>query len=450
MIIKQEFNNHDVEVTSYSFIVQDNQSIHFHIKEGPFEHCFIVIKDSNETIRGLLTLKTRVFDYTLTENIESTSNGLMYGTLPNGEWTIEIVKPALIKGKVEIAIDFDKEIQEEVVQDVLAQNQEGIFSEERKWYIGDFHAHTHYSDGRVSFHQVNDQIIKKQLDVVAITEHSMVTTVFKKQKQALIIPATEITLDNLGHYNIFGLKEFVDYASYFKCATKIEALKQMLQSTKNQGCITSLNHPFTIGRPVGDDVDINSFDLMEVINSPHLDPPEVDNEKAIQFFDYCWKRNYLLYGIGGSDSHKEKDGKPYPLGCPTTSFYSEGLSIQKVIEAMKMGRMFIYLEDRFSVKMKQGQIDVFPGQKVMGRVMINVSAEKDIDFYLIKNGEIDNQFFGKDYRVEVDVLPNDYYRIEARKNGDIIFFMNPIHCKENNENKVILTEIIQQFEGERK
>lgn len=451
MLIKHAFNENEVEVVQYHFDTLQNKSIHIQFNKVPFSHCFVLIRDPKQQVRGVLTFKTRNFSYVLTEDMNTTTQGLLEGKIIDGVWTLEIVRVAHLKQEdVEIEISMDQLVVSSDKQTVLFQNHQTVIHDEKKWYATDLHMHSMYSDGRVTHKQILDQAIAKKLDAIAITDHSIMTTSIDKQTSLLVLPSTEITCDDLGHYNIHGLKGFIDYGKYFDGTTKCEGLEKLLECSKAEGCFITLNHPFTIGRrPLGDNLYLNHFHGIEVVNSFFLNPPEVDNDMALDFFDYLWMHNYLLVGVGGSDAHKTNVNETYPVGIPTTFVHCDSLSIESMIDSLKSGKSYLCTSSKVQVKIEKDGQELYPGTKVQGFVDCEVQATEQVDFNLIKNGKIIETVRSDSYRTRFEVKENDYYRVEAKKNNQIMFFMNPIHCKEQNTESKRLLAIVQEFRDTR-
>src|SRR5699024_12658778 len=79
-----------------------------------------------------------------------------------------------------------------------------VFQQEKKWYKGDFHTHTIYSDEEMT-REENIEIANKQsLDFFVATDHNIIPTSWYDSSNILVIPGTEVT-STLGHFNIINL-----------------------------------------------------------------------------------------------------------------------------------------------------------------------------------------------------------------------------------------------------
>ena len=54
--------------------------------------------------------------------------------------------------------------------------------------------------------------------------------------------------------------------------------------------------------------------------------------------------------------------------------------------------------------------------------------------------------YSKVTKLLVKPKENDYYRLQAFLENEIVFFANPIHCKERIEESMMFQEILNKFE----
>lgn len=446
-------DSHEIEVFKANFEVAGSSSIQLTIMDGCFEHVPIMIKDPAGKMRGLFTLKTRIKIHFIGETKEQTSNGGIAGKLPNGKWTLEVLKPSLrVTGQIQIEIRQDRQMSQEADQlfEVLSQDVNSVSEGSQDWLKAELHAHSYYSDGRVNFEDIQEEIQEKALDVLAIMDHSVITTQFLTGPN-VIIPGTEITLDNEVHYNVYGLKELIDYSHYFsEGKAKNQSLDEMFTDLKAQGSLLSINHPFAEGMSLQHDFNVTAFNFLEVINAPHSKDDFIDNEKAIRLFDFLWAQGHYLLGIGGSDAHKKNYHGRYPLGIPTNRIYCPQLSVNHVLEAMENGH--VYVENQFPCQIQMigsQQQEILPGMAYAGQMTIAAEGGEAVDWRLIMNGCCVAHQQGSHCQFEIDLLENSYVRLEAVKDGQPRLFVNPVYNKLNREIKVTsFAELIQQFEAQ--
>lgn len=105
----------------------------------------------------------------------------------------------------------------------------------KELYAGELHNHTNISDGGISLRNIKKELIKKEIDFIFPTEHNSVLTKYP-DIDIPVIPSTELTLDNLGHFNLFGLKKLIDYYNHIdENDTKEISLAKIFKEVKKQG-----------------------------------------------------------------------------------------------------------------------------------------------------------------------------------------------------------------------
>lgn len=446
MMIKGMFDQSQTQVFHESFEVNKATSIHFELLEGAFEHFFVVVKDPTAKIRALFTFKTRQKQYVLSKSFTTSDNYTECGAIDDGTWSLDVVRTYPITGGFSINIAFDLGTQATDALSVMHQDFEHLYDEREGWYRGDFHVHSEYSDGRVPQSHIIEVAKHKSLDFLSMSEHSTNTTKFPVTNMP-IIPATEITWDDNGHYNVHGMHTFIDYADIITRTTnKDEALDMMFKDLRKQSAVLSINHPFALGISLTHHFDIRSFQLLEVMNAPHLLDKEVNNEKAIRFFDYLWTQGHYLYGIGGSDAHKKNYFDQYPLAIPLTKVYCKGLSIQNIIQAIAAGNAMMQSYEECEVRIRQDGRLMLPGSRVHGKVDITARCETNITWQLYKNGQMVDRKTAKQYTCEFIVDTNEFYRLQASVNGETLCFINPIHNMQNEATIFDFHELVLNFE----
>lgn len=391
-----------------------------------------------------MSLKTRKPVRFIGESVNSTSNGMIPGEIQKGKWEIQIIKPSTrVTGKFQIEISKNIVFKNKSVGliNVLNQNWNKKYSEESKWYRSEFHCHSYYSDGRVSFNEIEKVFKENQFDALAIMDHSVVTTQFFKIMNP-IIPGTELTLDNEVHYNAFGIKELIDYSRYFDDSENMtDSLNKMFTDLADKEVLLSLNHLFANGMTLKYDFDIRNFTLMEVINAPWSIIDDVDNAKSIRFFDFLWANGHKLFGIGGSDAHSKNYNNDYPIGIPQVKVYCEGLSINNILNAIRNGNSMIGDRINYEVNyLNENDQSILPGSEYDGIAKFVGSSDKTVQWIVKDNGQVINSKIGKNCEFSVNVLSGHYARLEAWVNKKPVIFVNPL------TNEYIVKKKINSFQ----
>ena len=440
MVLKGTFGSDTLQIDSHSFEVECVSSITIKLVSGAFEHVFCVVRDADGVLRALMTYKSRIREATITELPFSTSNTALAGPLPAGTWTIDVVRTYPVAGDYEISVEFDRAIDYTSCDardfNPLATDFEHVVDERDGWYSGDLHAHSAWSDGRVTLTEVAYATERAHLDFLGMSDHSIATTKFP-HAEFLVLPSTEVTWDDNGHYNIHGLTElpawdrYVAAAGGVDMAAKSRALDAVFADAHAKGCVVTINHPFPYGWELLHDFDLANVDVIEVINAPHLMDPEVDNERAVRLFDYLWSRGVRLMAVGGSDAHKKSYFERYPVGLPTTHVRMSGLSVAHVLDAVRAGHSFVSVWEDFEVAFRRpgdSKETVLPGDRLQGTVLFEARSSAPVTWELVRSGEVIARSEGCRCEIEADVEPESWLRLQARAaTGELVFFANPVH-----------------------
>ena len=402
MLIKGKFDcTKPIEKLEYSFLVETEiKEIEFKIKNGPFQHVIIQIEDSNGKYRALTSFKTFEKTYCISEDRERTSNCCIAGNIPSGEWKVRFLKNYIVDEK---------------------------FESKKEWYFGELHNHTRVSDGQISLEELEKEIIEKKLDFIFPTEHNSVLTKYPNINIP-VIPSTELTLDDLGHFNFFGLKEFIDYYSLVEEGEKKEeSLRKIFDRVKEIGGYISLNHPFHNSRkmPLGlmYDIELKYLDFLEVINSPTSNGrnPYYD-KKALEALDILWCNGYKIFAVSGSDNHG------MIIGDPLNYVKLDEYSTKNILETFKKGRCYVSRIGELELEYKNNGRVVYPGEEVEGKVEIKVRGKENLIWKVIKNNKVIETVIGNEIITEQVVNEKGYLRIEATDiEHEIFAVINPIY-----------------------
>ncbi|WP_263350568.1 CehA/McbA family metallohydrolase [Acidicapsa acidisoli] len=229
------------------------------------------------------------------------------------------------------------------------------------WYRGDLHMHNAHSDGSClsqsgqkvpcPLYKTVEAAANRKLDFIAITDHNTISQYNDMRElqpyfdQLLLIPGREITTFQ-GHANVFGTTSFIDFRL---TSPHVPNINQMLQQVQDQHGLFSINHP---GSPSGaacmgcgwtvPDTDYSRVTSIEAINGGSLDGPR----SGIPFWQDKLNKGYRLTGVGGSDNH-DADYPPQTrsaIGHPTTVVYAANLSERAILDAIRVGHVFIDIE----------------------------------------------------------------------------------------------------------
>lgn len=453
MIFFHRFDDQkEIETLKFYFEVADQTSIQLNILDGCFEHAPIIIRDPKGQVRGLYTLKTRIKSHFIGSTWEQTTNGGIAGKILPGVWTLEVLKPSFrVTDRIQLEIRLDRSISDrEAAFPVLDQDFTAQLPGTNKdWLSAELHCHSYYSDGRVSLADVLQAARSKDLDALALMDHSVITTKCPQTSQ-LIIPGTEVTMDNEVHYNIYGIRGMIDYMKYFEEGqAKNHCLNEMFSDLHEKGYLLSVNHPFADGMTLQHDFDLRNFNFLEVINAPYSTEDFIDNKKAIRFFDFLWQQGHYLFGIGGSDAHKKNYHDKYPIALPLNKIHAEEKSIAGILKSMKAGRVMV--ENDFNAQVviedETGR-ELLPGTEVAGTIYYKAQGDREVHWHLVKNGQCVFETFGVQCDFTTELSEGDYVRLDAFEGDTPLLFVDPLFYHLAEKRKLnSFQQLLAEFEG---
>jgi len=405
-VLRKEFFNFDIGAEG---------GVNFHIKKAPYYHSTVTIYNPMDERMGHFSFKSRNNRFYISKSIVA------------GRWRMEITNTMELQGEFDIEITQGKRHPDAISLVHEKRDFNRIYNSEKRWYSGDFHMHTNFSDGSYNLDQVVKKCIKQDLDIIAITDHNVMHTEMPGTPLP-ILPSTELTLDDKGHFNFHGLEEEFDFTEVIDVEKTIpEIMEEFLKRAREKNIITCLNHPFAQGTALLYDISIENISIIEIIRSPFKGNNNTTNNMAIKAFDYLWKRGYRIYGVGGSDSHGERNSVEEVAGLPVTALYLDGLSIGNALEAMKEGKTYMTVDTNIELKISSSEgKKILPGEMVDKDVRYKITGEEAFLWNTIMDGEIVDSKQGKDMSVILKLETGQYGRVEGRdKEGNIRVFINP-------------------------
>jgi len=276
------------------------------------------------------------------------------GAIPAGRWKLLLAVPNI---RSQTVAHYKAEIR------FNARNEDSGFAAEplgrgKRWYRGDLHMHTAHSDGSCASQSGNkvpcplfltaQTAAARGLDFIAITDHNTDSHYDAMRElqpyfdRLLLIPGREMTTF-WGHFNIFGVTQFIDYRV---TSGKLD-LNMILRDVKAKGGIASVNHAEAPGgeKCMGcrwepsSNVDMDLFSSVEVINGGLI------MFSSAKYWDTQLAAGHRLAAVGGSDSHNATapPKPPDSIGWPTTVVEADNLSVPAILNGIRAGRTFVDL-----------------------------------------------------------------------------------------------------------
>jgi hypothetical protein len=434
MNINGIFQKKDNGKLEFSLKLNDiKKNLILYLKEVPDEHFPVILKDPSGNIRLLTSFKSKEKYFCIGKTFEDSSNCTIPGEMTNGNWKVEIVKPYLFEGNFVIEVVKDKEMKlENKFIDIFSFDYSKIYCKDKKWYQGELHAHTKFSDGFLTFERLLVGIKELELDFIFLTDHNVVSTK-TPISEVPIIPSTELTLKNNGHFNFLGLKNLPDYSSLIR-ERKLdnEVLDEIFKWAKTQEALIVMNHPLSY-MGINYNLNLDNFDLIEVLNSPYNKEKTAFNIKALKAFDSLLLNGYKIFAVGGSDSHDDFiDKKNSFLGNPLNYIHMDGFSVNNLIRSLKYGKCYISTVGKIEVFIYEnldelGEREVFIGDNVSSdKLRFKLSCKKTLNWRFILNGGIVKEVIGKTVEVNIQMFYGSYIRIEGLESDETLVILNPL------------------------
>jgi len=276
------------------------------------------------------------------------------GAIPAGQWRLQIAVPNIRPQSVShyrAVVRFNAPDEDSGF--TLHPLASGL-----RWYRGDLHMHTAHSDGSCPSQSGKNvpcpvfftaqTAAARGLDFIAITDHNGVSQYNAMRElqpyfdRVLLIPGREMTTF-WGHFNIFGVTQFVDY----RVTLGGLDLESVLRDIKSKGGIASVSHAEAPGGEAcmgcrwepQTNIDMGLFAAVEVINGGQI------MFSSAKYWDAQLRDGHRLAAIGGSDSHNATSppGPPGSIGWPTTVVEADELSVAAILNGIRAGRTFVDL-----------------------------------------------------------------------------------------------------------
>ncbi len=244
----------------------------------------------------------------------------------------------------------------------------------KRWYTGVVHSHTNRSDGKLTPEELVQKAEQLGLDFIMITDHNQFCKEIPKSSKILVIPGTELTDDDWGHTNIWGVKEPFDS---FDCPDYDEWEKKMA-TARERGATVCMNHPKCSDCGWHWPLEPEKVDCVEVWNSPQ----HTDNMICTAWWQDELRKGKKLPAVGGSDFHRDYivAGK---LDNPVTRVYAESCTQDAILSAIRAGHTTI------SPSAKGQTILITSGDSIIGdTVTLTDETEVTVKVDCLKKNQI--------------------------------------------------------------
>lgn len=339
---------------------------------------------------------------------EKASIGCVSGPLPVGDWRLIVEAHAIASESVALSIEV--KLNQKFTPGIKAtekwlaelrdlDKEEPLFGEEREegpgWFGGDFHVHSHHSDGDHSVYELMTCLQGKGLDFFLLADHN--TTSGWKEKylsKTLVIPGIEVSTF-FGH---FVLANWMGDINWFSLEQK-SIFKDIAADVKRKGALLSVAHPECINDPICTGCRWNypnffwgSADMIEVWAGSWSER-RAENIKTLKRWEDLLNRGLKVVAVSGSDIHQLE---PYKKDYGRTYVWAKSKTRDGIMEGLKKGKVYITSGPKINFQLmtdkgvfvslgEELEIDFNTSIKLLINIK-NKETKKKLHIELIKNG----------------------------------------------------------------
>jgi hypothetical protein len=390
---------------------------------------------------------------------DSATNGYTAGAIQPGTWYVIVGLARLESSGVELRLEMKlNSIDTKPLADLKNETAKSFRSRKLEklapirangltWFRGDLHSHSFHSDGRWTIKAMFESAGSNNLDFLAITDHNTISNrreiedQIRNYENFLLIRGEEVTTYG-GHINVWGLASG-DWVDFRVLPGFRSSASQILDESHKLGALASVNHPTMscsgCGWSYGDGWE--DFDSVEIWNAKW----DEGDESALKIWDRLLQQGKTLTALGSSDSHLPPyEPSTYPtnldMGEPTLFVGAKKLALRDILDAIKLGRVFVAENSREFVDFTAGnttamgdKIAIVRNQRLKFRAVLKGFPARSI-CRIISGGNVlkewvissDNSAFTYTTAPKLD----GYVRIEIRaQSGRMLAFTNPIYYR---------------------
>jgi len=203
-----------------------------------------------------------------------------------------------------------------------------------RWYRGDLHLHTVYSDGERHPGELVSDAQAGGLDFIVSTEHNTnaANRVWPmcRTGSLLVIPGEEVTTRH-GHWLAVGLpgRAWVDW----RYGPRDRVFPRFAAEVREAGGLVVAAHPAVPLPGSAWEFGFADVQALEVWNGRW----NVDDELSLRIWQRLLRRGRRVVAVGGSDSH----GKHQRVGSPQTAVHARELSVPAIVDGLRRGRSYV-------------------------------------------------------------------------------------------------------------
>lgn len=197
-----------------------------------------------------------------------------------------------------------------------------------RWYRGDLHAHSTFSDGVDAPEVVLRRARENGLEFFALTDHRTVEHLRHLPDDCglTLIPGFEFG-DRLGHANLFGITRLLGENR----SLEADGTRRSLREARDAGASIAINHPFHYESTWRLPLEGIDCDWIELWNGPWFN----SNQPCLRWWQERLCEGKRIPVAGGSDCHGNAPFHYY--GQPTTWVRAPSRGAADILAALKAG-----------------------------------------------------------------------------------------------------------------
>ena len=250
-----------------------------------------------------------------------------------------------------------------------------FFSNKGKFFKGNLHGHSNYSDGKLAPEEVCMNYIEKGYDFISITDHFLemfnypITLPELKVKNFTVIPGAELhssKMENgeLWHVLALGLKDNFTPPNQpnFLINKKSENIESLSSRLYEAGAFVSLTHPEWNGMTLQDTLKFKEVHAIEIYN--HSCAIECERGSGVAVLDQILNHGKELNIIATDDSHFHIEDAFGGWVMVKSEINSE----EALLEALKKGQYYSSQGPDFkNIKVQNDRLEVLcsPVEKII-------------------------------------------------------------------------------------
>lgn len=216
-----------------------------------------------------------------------------------------------------------------------------------KQFIGELHAHSNYSDGKLSTKDLFEHMKSRGYDFFFLTDHNTIQgwNDFDLADGIKVYKGLELTTFD-GHILLLGVN---DYLCWYGKDGKIRPFKSIYDEVKLKHGLMGIAHPFTCGGVFcagcrwNYEIEAEYFDFIEIWNSKGRNWRE--NWEAVELWFDLLRSGKKILASSGADFHIYDDLEP----SLKTIVLSPANTEEHIVNSMKLGRFYLSREERIDL-----------------------------------------------------------------------------------------------------